>query len=88
MLIGTLGVQAMLSAERVLDEYFLDTRCMLLEIASMLDRYDASVERDGGGDDADPRLESLRQAIGILGREGVQTDRAEELLRLFSDPVD
>ena len=42
----------MLSAQGVLDEYFLDTRCMLLEIAAMLDRYDASVERDGGGCDS------------------------------------
>ena len=78
----------MLSAERVLDEYFLDARCMLLEIGATLDRYDASVERDGAGDDGDPRLDSLRQAIGILAGREAQTDRAGKLLRLFSDPVD
>ena len=78
----------MLSAERVLDEYFLDTRCMLLEIAATLDRYDASVERGAARDHTDPRLESLREAIGLLGGREAQTDRAEKLLRLFSDPVD
>ena len=78
----------MLSSERVLDEYFLDTRCMLLEIAATFDRYDASVERDGPGDGIDPRLEKLRQAIGMLDGREAQTDRAEKLLRLFSDPVD
>jgi hypothetical protein len=78
----------MLSAQRVLDEYFLDTRCMLLEIAATLDRYDASVERHGSGDDTDPRLASIRQALEMLGGRAAQTDRAEKLLRLFSDPVD
>ena len=78
----------MLSAERVLDEYFLDTRCMLLEIAATLDRYDASVELDGAGDDTDARLTSIRQALDMLSGREAQTDRAEKLLRLFSDPVD
>ena len=78
----------MLSAERVLDEYFLDTRCMLLEIAATLDRSDASVEREGGGGGNDSRLEKLRQAVDIIGGREAQTDRAEKLLRLFSDPID
>ena len=78
----------MLSAERVLDEYFLDTRCMLLEIAAALDRYDASVERDGTGGETDPRLENIRQALDMLSGREAQTDRAEKLLRLFSDPAD
>jgi hypothetical protein len=72
----------------VLDEYFLDTRCMLLEIAATLDRYDASVERDGAGGNTDPRLEDVRQALDILAGREARTDRAERLLRLFSDPVD
>ena len=78
----------MLSAQGVLDEYFLDTRCMLLEIAATLDRYDVAVERDGSGGAADPRLAGIRQALEMLGGRAAQTDRAEKLLRLFSDPVD
>jgi hypothetical protein len=79
----------MLSAPQVLDEYFLDARCMLLEIAATLDRHDASVERDesssAGGD---PRLEKLYQSLGILANRQAGPDRAERLLRLFSDPVE
>ena len=78
----------MLSAECVLDEYFLDTRCMLLEIAAMLDRYDASAEREGAQGNTDPRLAGIREALDMLTVREPQTDRAEKLLRLFSDPAD
>ena len=79
----------MLTAEEVLDEYFLDTRCMLLEIAATLDRYDSACKRAGaapGG--ADLRLDKLRQALSILVDQSAGPDRAEQLLNLFSDPVD
>ena len=77
--------ETMLSAQDVLDEYFLDNRCMLIEVAAMLDRYDAA-----GGDQADddPRLVKLRQAIDILADRSAGADRSRQLLRLFSDPVD
>ena len=79
----------MLSAQQVLDEYFLDTRCMLLEIAATLDRHDASVEREedssGGGD---PRLEKLYQSLTMLADQKIGPNRAEKLLWLFSDPVE
>ena len=78
----------MLSAQRVLDEYFLDTRCMLLEIAATLDRYDASAGRDGAQGEIDPRLAGIREALDMLADREAQTDRTEKLLRLFSDPVD
>lgn len=71
----------MLTAERVLDEYFLDNRCMLLEIAAMLDRYDAA----GGAND--PRLEKIYRSLSILAEKNTTPDRAERLLELFSDPV-
>ena len=73
----------MLTAEQVLDNYFLDARCMLLEIAATLDRYD----RAGSGGD-DPRLEKLYQALTDLADRKVAPERAERLLTLFSDPVD
>ena len=34
----------MLKPQEVLDRYYLETRCMLLETAAVLDRYDAAVE--------------------------------------------
>jgi hypothetical protein len=80
---------AMLTAERVLDEYFLDNRCMLLEIGAMLDRYDAACRRDGRSPgDADPRLEKIYASLAILADRGAAADRAERLLTLFSDPAD
>lgn len=79
----------MLTAERVLDEHFLDTRCMLVEIAATLDRYDAACKRAGAeGDQTDPRLEKIHQSLSVLADRGAQANRAEQVLRLFSDPVD
>lgn len=79
----------MLSAQQVLDEYFLDARCMLLEIAATLDRHDASVKRSENSSSSgdDPRLEKLYQSLTILADQKTGPNRAENLLRLFSDPV-
>ena len=65
----------MLTAENVLDRYFLDTRCSLIELAAMLDRYDRSVRREGGGDpEADDRLDRIYQALTLLAdREAVRS---------------
>ena len=78
----------MLTPRQVLDKYFLDTRCMLLEIAATLDRHDAACGRAGDGGAAEPRLEKLYQSLGILADQGAGPNRAEQLLNLFSDPVD
>jgi hypothetical protein len=78
----------MLTPERVLDHDFLDNRCMLLEIAATLDRYDAAVQRNGGSASGDPRLEKIYQSLGILADQNASADRAERLLQLFSDPAD
>ncbi len=76
----------MLSTGEVLDTYFLDTRCMLLEIAATLDRLDHAAE--AGSDKApmgDPRLEKIYQSLALLAKKETTPDRAERLLNLFSD---
>ncbi len=79
----------MLSPQQVLDKDFLDVRCMLLEIAATLDRYDEAVDHvDRPPLDSDPRLEKLDRALAILAQPQAVLGRAETLLRLFSDPVD
>ena len=79
----------MLTAKQVLDEYFLDTRCMLVEIAATLDRHDAARKREGASPgDADPRLEKIYQSLSVLSDKRAGLNRAEQLLNLFSDPVD
>ncbi len=63
----------------MLDLYFMDARCKLIEIAAFLDR----VERAGG--EADFRLEAFRQAMKHLA--GNEPKRAEQVLLAFSDPT-
>ncbi|MBN2711015.1 MAG: hypothetical protein JXR97_01075 [Planctomycetes bacterium] len=68
-------------AAELLDMYFLDIRCNLLEAAATLDR----IERADGGADAlaDPRTAKLLAALDIL--KGSGADRAEKFLDLFSE---
>ena len=79
----------MLSAPAVLDRYYLETRCQLLELAATLDRLDVAIQRDADESVAgDPRLERLRTTLDMLADREATPDRAERLLRLFSDPDD
>ncbi len=74
----------MLTPEKVLDNYFLDTRCMLIEIAATLDRYDRAAQSEGDQQPRD-RLDQIYQALTLLAdREGT-SDRSERLLNLFSE---
>ena len=76
----------MLSAAKTLDNYFLDTRCMLLEIAATLDRYDQAVDREcEPAAEIDDRLDKIHQALALLAERDTTSDRAERLLNLFSD---
>lgn len=70
-----------LTARELLDLYYLDARCHLLETAAILDR----IERARGGDQAlkDERVRKLLDACRLL-RE-TSGNRAERFLRLFSD---
>jgi hypothetical protein len=68
-----------MSAPQVLDRYFLEMRCKVLDVAAALDRMD----RAGGvsaGDDA--RVSQLHQAIDALREQG--PGRAETVQRIFS----
>ena len=46
----------MLTPSKVLDLYFLEARCMLIEVAATLDRFDRAVDSDSNGDDGDNRI--------------------------------
>ena len=72
----------MLTAQKVLDHYFLETRCMLLEIGATLDRFDRAPDRAG-----DERLEKIYRSLAILAERETTADRSERLLNLFSDPA-
>ncbi len=78
----------MLSAAEVLDRYYLETRCQLLEVAATLDRLDLAMRRGGGQAIAgDARLERLQATLDLLADRQATPDRASRVLRLFSDPA-
>lgn len=73
-----------MTAEELLDIYFLDMRCALLETAATLDRIERA--ENGTGIFRDPRIRKLTEACEIL-KSGKQ-NRSEQLLVLFSDPLE
>ena len=79
----------MLTAPEVLNQYYLDVRCMLLEVASALDRHDAARQRDGtSAAGSQEQLDRIYRSLDILADRSATPDRAEQLLNLFSGPVD
>ena len=68
------------SARQVLDTYFLETRCKLIEIAANLDRVDRAPNL--AAIRGDSRLIFIADALKIL--ESAQPNRAELIERLYS----
>jgi len=64
---------------QILDQYFLDARHKLVDLAAFLDR----VERAAGKDDF--RLQAFRAALGELS--GGKKHKAKRVLLAFSDPT-
>lgn len=71
----------MLTAEQVLEQYYLESRCQLIEVAAMLDRYDRA-----GGPENDDRVNLLYQTLELLADRNAGGNRAEQVLNLFTDP--
>lgn len=74
-----------LSAKDALNQFYLEARARLLEVAATLDRIDR-----GGASADDPRLGLLQQAIHVLDQSNDQpkANRAEQLQLLFSRQYD
>jgi hypothetical protein len=70
--------------EQVLNRYFLEMRCKVLEVAASLDRLDRS-EANGAGS-GDPRIDKLKQAFRVLLDD--RPDRAERVQMIFSRDYD
>lgn len=68
----------------ILNADFLEIRQRILDLAAMLDRYDAAVEGQSSEDQA--RLSQIRAGIATL----TETDRcrAEAVQQIFSLPYD
>jgi hypothetical protein len=68
-----------MTRDQVLDLYFMDARCKLIELAAFLDRVDRS---EG---EADFRLAALRKALPLLASPNAE--RAKAVLMALSDPT-
>jgi hypothetical protein len=75
----------MLKPKEVLDNYYLEARCQLLEIAAMLDRYDRSQDDSTSVED-DGRVDLVYESLALLSQRDASPDRSEKLLNLFTDP--
>lgn len=67
-----------MTRQQVLDLYFMDARCKLIEIAAFIDR----VERASGNEDF--RMGEFRKAMSELN---ATSGRAERVLLALSDPA-
>ena len=75
------GLPGGMKARELLDLYFLDIRCHLLEAAAVLDRIERAQE--GREAMADARVVNLLEALDLLKEPGA--DRARRFLMLFSE---
>lgn len=75
----------MLTADKVLDKYYLEVRCMLVEIAATLDRHDRALDEQSSDAAQDGRLDKVYEALDFLSQARGTPDRSERLLNMFSD---
>jgi hypothetical protein len=74
-----------LTAREVVDEYFVENRTRLLELAAFLDRLDRADPRYAANDF---RMKALTEAIASLTDAGEDPGtRLDRLQLLFSDPT-
>lgn len=74
----------MLTPPQVLEHDFLVSRHQILEIAAMMDRFDAAVERCGAGGPEERKIALLRKALAIAAEPRPEKDRTVALLELFA----
>lgn len=69
-----------LSQQQLIDEYFMESRTKILEIAAFLDRLQRSVDESGKDDF---RIIALKKAMQELNSD--EPGRVERVLMIFSD---
>jgi len=70
-----------LPRRKLLDEYFIENRTKLLDIAAFMDRLD----RAAGDEESDFRLHAFIEALELLA--GSKASRVQAIQMLFSDPT-
>ena len=77
-----------LTPKQVIDAYYLEVRCKVLEIAAILDRHDraaAAAPEEAGGD---ARLARCHEALALLNAPQLSPNRAEQIALIFSDKAE
>ena len=69
-----------LSQQKLIDEFFIEHRTKILDIAGFLDRMDRSSDKNG---EDDFRLRAFRKALSVLSEDEV--GRAERVQMTLSD---
>jgi hypothetical protein len=82
--VNTSASSCAMNLNEILDEYFLENRHKLLELAAFLDRLDRA--RDGADPGDDFRIAAMRRAIGVLLSD--TSRRAREIQLILSDPTE
>ena len=70
------------SGTGLVDEYFIENRTRLLEVAAYLDRLDRSGD---AAVDRDFRMRAFREALDVLCSS--ESGRVERIQMIFSDPT-
>ena len=70
-----------LTQRELIDEYFMEHRVKVLDLAAFLDRLDRARAIDA---DDDFRLRSVRDALSVLA--GGEEERVQRVQMIFSDP--
>jgi hypothetical protein len=71
---------------RMIDEYFIENRTRLLDLAAFLDRLDRTGDsEEAAARQTDFRMEAFREALLILCSE--RPDRVLQIQAIFSDPT-
>jgi len=74
-----------LPAARALDQFFLEARAKLLDLAAIFDRVGRGEEAAAA--EADPRMAKIRQALEVLlDRSGGRAERIQQIFSLEYDP--
>lgn len=73
-----------LPAPKALNDFFLEARCRLLDLAAILDRIGRG---DGSaGVEEDPRLDKIRKALEVLhDQSGGRAERVQQIFSLDYD---
>jgi hypothetical protein len=75
-----------LPAQKALDNFFLEARARLLDVAAILDRVGRG--SDAATATADPRMARIREALDVLkDQSGGRAERIQQIFSLDYDPM-